>query len=410
MLAWVVDKINRAREEVSLPAVIHNTDADGWFSPQSAEELLAKENRKRALRQLWESSPFSRSVWETFWLTPAKELAVRLQQLPAAQSGSYAREGGMLDEALDVAVCAVRLSRGWMLPPGVAPEEQAEQSSAWCTAIFWAALLHNLSALNEMTAFHQDGSRWHSGLTAPSTCWRVRFTPATPETVLKATIVAHRLLPEQGLCWLSRWSEVTEKLLAYLSGNKTASGVIHAAVSEARQKCGLQSPVFTVALTLPIQMSGRLTNDSSSKFQNELAEVAETQKATIPQVSAEISEKSFWHWLVSSVADGRLTVNAQDSLAHIIKQHVFVQTPDCFYRYLATKPNAKMDKDDIQKNFEALNRHYSRNGKGIYTYRKYENENRDGRFIKIFGYMIPLTLIFTHGTIPNDSKWLSANK
>ncbi|MFV8761993.1 conjugal transfer nickase/helicase domain-containing protein [Yersinia enterocolitica] len=107
---------------------------------------------------------------------------------------------------------------------------------------------------------------------------------------------------------------------------------------------------------------------------------------------------------------GRLTVNAQDSLLHIIKQHVFVQTPDCFYRYLAIKPNAKIDKDDIQKNFEALNRHYSRNGKGIYIYRKYERENRDGRFIKVLYYIIPLTLIFINGFFPNDSKWLLANK
>lgn len=410
MLTWVADKLYLVKDKVSLAELKSSTDTDGWFSPQSAEDLLAKENRKRALRQLWEISPFSRSVWEVFWLIPLRELAIRVQKLPAAQSGPYAREGGMLDEALDVAVCAVRLSRGWILPPGVAPEEQAEQSSAWCTAIFWAALLHNLSVLNEMTAFHQDGSRWYSGLAAPSTCWRVRFTPTLPEIVPKAAMVAHRLLPEQGLCWLSRWSEVTEKLLAYLSGNKTASGVIHAAVSEARKKCGLQSSAFTVALTQPIQMSGRLTNNSSSKFQNELAEVTETQKATILQVNTEISEESFWNWLVSAVVGGRLTVNAQDSLVHIINQHVFVQTPDCFYRYLATKPNAKMDKDNIQKNFEALNRHHSRYGKGIYIYRKYESEKKDGRFIKIFGYMIPLTLIFTHGVFPYDSKWLSPNK
>ncbi|WP_391595527.1 TraI domain-containing protein [Yersinia aldovae] len=331
-------------------------------------------------------------------MTPIRELAIRVQQLPAAQSGPYAREGGMLDEALDVAVCAVRLSRGWMLPPGVTPEEQAEQSSAWRTAIFWAALLHNLSALDEMTAFHQDGSHWYSGLTAPSTCWRVRFTPTTPATVLKAAMAAYRLLPEQGLCWLSRWSEVTEKLLAYLSGNKAVSGVLHAAVSEARQKCGLQSPTFTMVSVPPILTSGGPTNNQPAKPQSEGA------------VNAQIPEEFFWHWLVASVVNGRLTVNAQDSLVHIIKQYAFVQTPDCFYRYLATETHSEIDKDDIQTNFEALNRHHSRNGKGIYIYRKYENEKKDGRFIKAFGYMIPLTLIFTHGVFPNDSKWLSPNK
>ncbi|EPZ8126192.1 TraI domain-containing protein [Yersinia enterocolitica] len=406
MLKWATDKLNLTRDKVLLAEVTRNTDIDGWFSPQSAEVLLSTENCKRALQQLWESCPFSRQVWEVFWLTPIRELTVRLQQLPAAQSGTYAREGGMLDEALDVAVCAVRLSRGWMLPQGAAPEEQAEQSSAWCTAIFWAALLHNLSVLDEMTAFHQDGSRWYFGLAAPSTYWRVRFTPATPEAALKAAIVAYRLLPDQGLCWLFRWPEVTERLLAYLSGNKSAGGTIHAAVSDARQKCALQSPEFTVVSAPAIQASG----STITKPQKESLEAIEVQETIIPRVNAEIPDESFWHWLVASLADGKLTVNAQDSLVHIIKQHVFVQTPDCFYRYLATKPNAESSKDDIQKNFEALNRHYNRNGKGIYIYRKYENERRDGRFIKMFGYKIPLTLIFTRGIVPADSLWLSPNK
>lgn len=399
MLKWVSGKFDRMSSEVQPDSTAHSVDPNGWFPFLNAESLLSVDNRKQALQQLWENSPLSRSVWEIFWLAPIRELAIRVQQLPAAQTGPYAREGGMLDEALDVAVCAVRLSRGWMLPPGVTPEEQAEQSSAWRTAIFWAALLHNLSALNEMAAFHQDGSPWYSGLTAPSTCWRVRFTPTTPETVLKAAMVAYRLLPEQGLCWLSRWSEVTEMLLAYLSGNKPASGVLHAAVSEARQKCGLQSSEFTV-------VSARHMPVSDSSANNNLSAKPQSEKA----VNTEIPEESFWHWLVSSVADGRLTVNAQDSLVHIIKQHVFVQTPDCFYRYLAAEPNSEIDKDDIQTNFETLNRHHSRNGKGIYIYRKYKNEKRDGRFIKIFGYMIPLTLIFTHVVPPNDSKWLSPNK
>ncbi|WP_261371796.1 conjugal transfer nickase/helicase domain-containing protein [Yersinia aldovae] len=187
--------------------------------------------------------------------------------------------------------------------------------------------------------------------------------------------------------------------MAYLSGNKAASGVLHAAVSEARQKCGLQSSEFTVVSARHIPVSDSPANNNlSAKLQSEGA------------VNTEIPEESFWHWLVASVADGRLTVNARDSLVHIIKQHVFVQTPDCFYRYLAAEPNSEIDKNDIQKNFEALNRHHSRNGKGIYIYRKYENEKKDGRFIKAFGYMIPLTLIFTHGIFPSDSKWLSPNK
>ena len=91
-------------------------------------------------------------------------------------------------------------------------------------------------------------------------------------------------------------------------------------------------------------------------------------------------------------------------------QYVFLQTPECFYRYRAEQENSEIKKDDLQKNFESLDRHYSRNGKGIYIYRKYENEKREGRYTKLSGYMIPLNFIFTNGLLPPDSPWLSPNK
>nr|UKE82784.1 TraI domain-containing protein [Pectobacterium sp. PL152] len=108
---------------------------DGWFTPQNADALLSTKERKRALQQLWDNSPFSQDVWDIYWLQTVRSLAVTVQQ-PLNNEDEYCRPGGFLDMALDVAVCAVRLSRGYMLPPGAQPEEQAAQSSAWTSAIF----------------------------------------------------------------------------------------------------------------------------------------------------------------------------------------------------------------------------------------------------------------------------------
>ncbi|AJJ25498.1 TraI domain-containing protein [Yersinia enterocolitica] len=398
MLKWVSGKFDQIRGAVQPASTAHGADLNGWFPFLNAESLLSVDNRKRALQQLWENSPFSRPVWEAFWLIPIRELAIRVQQLPAAQSGPYAREGGMLDKALDVAVCAVRLSRGWLLPPGAELEDQAIQSSAWNTAIFWAALLHDLGGMDDIAAFHQDGTRWYPGIAPPNGPWRFRFCNSGPDTPILGAIVGYRLLPEEGLRWLSHGPKVTNTLLVYLSGNQPDGDILHAAVNEARQKCGLQ-PLAAKVIPAPMAASSPVVTDEEKVHAGGLS-----------PVGGKMPGESFWNWLVASVADGRLTVNALDSLVHIIKQHVFVQTPDCFYRYLSAETNSEMDKDDIQKNFEALNRHHSCNGKGIYIYRKYENEKKDGRFIKVFGYMIPLTLIFTHGVSPNDSKWLSPNK
>jgi hypothetical protein len=120
--------------------------------------------------------------------------------------------------------------------------------------------------------------------------------------------------------------------------------------------------------------------------------------------------KHFWNWLVSSVKSGTLSVNTQDSLLHVMSQYVFVQTPDCFYRYLSDQEDKNKNKDDIQKNFGALNIHHSKNGKGIYIYRKYEREDREGRYDKMSGYMIPVNIIFTSSTSVLDSRWLSPNR
>ncbi|WJV63536.1 TraI domain-containing protein [Pectobacteriaceae bacterium C52] len=499
MLKWIAGKLHTLTVDMSpqVAVVSENLNTGGWFSPQNADALLSTRARKQALQQLWDNSPFSRQVWDAFWLEPVRRLAVRLQQLPAASTGPYAREGGMLDEALEVAVCAVRLSRGWMLPPGAPPEEQAAQSAAWCTAIFWAALLHDLGSLEQMAAFHEDGRRWYLGVEVPDAPWRVRFCDQTTNSVVRAATSAYRLLPCEGLRWVARWPQLMDALLVYLSGDKSAAAILHAAVSEAREKCGLfaqhtsllssvnsaaenpeslrqsalqasaehptdefvispivsaknndndsQSPngvpvslpgselVSAISqsepvdeivsgtdtpleggtpgelLTLLDKMTGAEPTDISGSASSVSLSPAE---ALLQPISDETftSGEHFWNWLIDSTEEGTLSVNAQDSLLHIMAQYVFIQTPDCFYRYLATRNNAEADKNEVQKTFEALNRHYSRNGKGIYIYRKYENDGREGRFTKMSGYMIPVAQVFKKGVVLSDSPWLAPNK
>ncbi len=492
MLKWVTGKLNLKRTtEVAIPVLPRSGARDG-FPLQSADELLATAGRQRALQQLWDNCPFSRPVWEGFWLTPVRALAVRLQQLPAAPTGPYAKKGGMLDEALEVAVCAVRLSRGRMLPPGAVPEEQAAQGGAWCSAVFWAALLHDVGALHKMAVFQEDGSRWYPQVAAPECPWSVSFSQGEGDPCAWGAMMAYRLLPEEGLRWLSRWPRVTDTLLIYLSGNKKASAILHAAVSEARLKCGLlpqdiipedvkksvktagtlpqnapdpssehalvkpvissiavisksytrsQSPDATPPV--PVRVSAIEQNVLANEAENETViarhnggnpgdwlTVLETGERTSSPENVMIPEtmafgpvaidaqagtsltpgEHFWQWLIAALAGGLVTVNAQDSLLHVMTQYVFLPSPACFYRYLSAQKNAETHKDVVQKSFEALNHHFTRNGKGLFIYRQYENEKRTGRYTKLSGYMIPLTLIFTHGSLPKDSPWLSPDK
>ncbi|MCV9879222.1 helicase/relaxase domain-containing protein [Brenneria izbisi] len=485
MLKWLRSKAGHGPETKPIPL----QQVDGWFNPQNADELLSTPERKRVLQQLWDNSPFSQEVWDVYWLQMVKSLAVTVQQLPLDNEEKYCRTGGFLDMALDVSVCAVRLSRGYMLPPGAQPEEQAAQSSAWASAIFWAALLHNMERLSGLKVVVQNGT-WIPGLSVPDAPWRVRFEANPCDAYARSAAVALRLIPSSGITWLARWPHILDLLLVYLSGRKTEAGILNAIVLNARGKCGINTNDITLPVAAelaistvtieqnppvihveqstvtptspPIDSHDNNYNDNqlekaqpvasalvSAIDQDDLSDSSlgtdESQihspatvdllsvldqqlTATVPVTSTtdvsitssnetnEVEEKPvpqeelFWEWLVNAVRDGSLTINNSDSLVHIMSQYVFLQTPDCFYRFVSICNDSSIDKDTLQKNFESLNRHYSRSGKGIYIYRKYENENKEGRYTKMSGYMIASELIFDKGACPPDSSWLSPNK
>ncbi len=128
--------------------------------------------------------------------------------------------------------------------------------------------------------------------------------------------------------------------------------------------------------------------------------------ATAAQESSNPGE-AFLTWLKSSVLDGTVSVNESDSFAHILAQFVFIVSPECFYKYLSLNTNESVDKSELQKSFETLGVHYSRNGKGLWHYHKYDTPDKSGRYTKMSGYMLSADIIYRKGTCPPDSVWLA---
>lgn len=134
------------------------------------------------------------------------------------------------------------------------------------------------------------------------------------------------------------------------------------------------------------------------------------------QFSGQVSGRAYnpgevyLEWLRDSVQDGTLSVNEKDSILHVLAQFVFLVSPGCFYRYTSSAGEEAVDKDKLQKSFESLNIHHSRNGKGLFHYHQYDSPDKSGRFTKVSGYMINADIIFKKGSCPSDSLWLSARK
>ncbi|MEH5573105.1 TraI domain-containing protein [Raoultella ornithinolytica] len=218
------------REEAGFRPVLHATG------------LLNTPERRKLIRMLRENCPFSEKIIESWWLEPLYMLVVRVQGTPAAWTGSFSHQGGFIDLSLNVAVRAVKLVRGMMLPPGATPEEQAEQSSAWVCAVYWAALFHHLGWLSGVEGATENGRPWYPGLAVPAGAWRIR--PAAGKRVsLNSVYMASRLLPESGVLWIQRWPALSEDLFVYLSGAKAESGILNSIISDALAGTGFEKKI-----------------------------------------------------------------------------------------------------------------------------------------------------------------------
>lgn len=241
-------------------------------------ELMATARRQKQIRMLRENSPLSGQVMSAWWITPLEQLAGRVQDVPACWEGAHSEPGGFIDLSLEVAVRAVRLTRGMMLPPGATPEAQSEQAPGWVCAVYWAALFHHLDWLTGVEGGTENGRVWYPGLSAPTAPWRIRPRSGDAATGFNAMYIASNLLPASGVLWLQRWPALAQSLFTYLSGAKAQSGILHSIISDARASCGLDvsgtaavpapsaTPAPAPVLTESRPESPRLSGDESNSL------------------------------------------------------------------------------------------------------------------------------------------------
>ncbi|MEG5901636.1 conjugal transfer nickase/helicase domain-containing protein [Enterobacter bugandensis] len=195
-----------------VPAVTESSDKlpvsvpAGYFSPARAEELVISALRQDALQKIRENNTLSAEVYQRFYLAPVHLLLERTQNVPAAPEGRWAYAGGFGDLSLRFTTYAVRLARGYMFPPGVAPEEQAAQGVIWQAVIFWAALCYHLPLLASIEGETTGGVSWQPGISVPDAPYRFRFRPSPPNVhgaSALASLAAGQLMPTDAINWLS---------------------------------------------------------------------------------------------------------------------------------------------------------------------------------------------------------------
>lgn len=424
----------------------------GYSQPMRASELLATTRRQQWLQSLWDYSSLPKDMYRHYYLAPLEHCVTLMQQFPLTESGPYARPGGMADYMLETVSYAARLSKSYMLPVGAPPEEQAAQSAAWNAVVVYAAMLPSLEYLCHLHVELENGKRWFPLLDVPSEPYRFRFAPEqSPERLQSfGAMLAWRIIPPEAIGWLSSWPEAIKTLSTYLTGFRAQSGVVNAIVSEAiRLTAGAPEsktlvapaaivPVPAESLQGDALLSGLTDNVPelvASYSEDEIllaadaalvlpdgqeeADDTDTLLAMMGFASADAADigeitlsaesndpgEVFWQWLVTGCRSGSLIPNKPDGRIHLVAGYVFLRTPGIFHQYL-TETNAPVeDKARLQKAFERLGHHRQDNGT-MYTCQLYQDEQREGRFQKLSGYLVPVSKIFTSGNSPGDNPLL----
>lgn len=430
----------------------------GYFLPMTASELLATTRRQQWLQSLWDYSSLPKDMYRQYYLAPLEHCVTLMQQFPLTESGPYSRPGGMADYMLETVSYAARLSKSYMLPVGAPPEEQAAQSAAWNAVVVYAAMLPALKYLCHLHVELENGKRWFPLLDAPPEPYRFRFEPEpSPERLQSfGAMLAWKIIPPEAINWLSSWPEAIRTLSTRLTGFRAQSGVVNAIVSEAiHLTVGTPEgePPAVPAMIIPVQaeplqgdvlLSGLAddvpalvasyseeeilpaaepapASDADLIFPDEQkgpddtdallammgfasADEAETGEIS-PSAESNAPGEAFWQWLVTGCRSGRLIPNKPDGRIHLVAGYVFLRAPGIFHQFL-TETNAPVeDKARLQKAFERLGNHRQDNGT-MYTCQLYQDEQREGRFQKLSGYLVPVSKIFTSDNNPGDNPLL----
>ncbi|HCL5072167.1 TPA: TraI domain-containing protein [Salmonella enterica] len=430
----------------------------GYFQPMTTSELLATTRRQQWLQSLWDYSSLPKDMYRQYYLAPLEHCVTLMQQFPLTESGPYARPGGMADYMLETVSYAARLSKSYMLPVGAPPEEQAAQNAAWNAVVVYAAMLPSLEYLCHLHIELESGKCWFPLLDAPPEPYRFRFVPEpSPERLQSfGAMLAWKVIPPEAIGWLSSWPEAIRTLSTYLTGFRAQSGVVNAIVSEAiRLTAGAPEgePPAVPAMIIPVQaeplqgdalLSGLAENvpDLVASYSEEeilpaaepapatdtdlifpdvqkdpddtdallammgfvSADAAETGEIT-PSVEQQDPGEAFWQWLVTGCRSGSLIPNKPGGRIHLVAGYVFLRAPGIFHQYLTETNAPGEDKARLQKAFERLGHHRQDNGT-MYTCQLYQNEQREGRFQKLSGYLVLASKIFPGDNNPGDNPLL----
>lgn len=231
---------------------------EGWHNPYFATKLLDSPLRQKLLSLIWQRVSMDRNRFERLYMKAIYQYVEIVQLLPASESHHHSYLGGMIDHGLEVINYALKLRQPYLLPIGGNPEDIPKQTEAWSAAVMYGALLHDIGkVVVDIEVEMNNGRTWYPWAENIQLPYRFSYRQKRDYSLhpSAAAVMIQRIIPEEGLIWLSTFPDLFPLFLNLCAGHHEKAGVL----AEIIQKADMSSVSNnlggdpTKALAKPVQ-------------------------------------------------------------------------------------------------------------------------------------------------------------
>ncbi|EIF42837.1 relaxase [gamma proteobacterium BDW918] len=222
----------------------------------AAQELLSEALYASKVSRVKRNCRATEAIWQKHYLSAIQRFAELVQGAPASENHHHSHHGGLLEHTLEALANGGLIAQGYMLPPGVEPEDMISGIDKWHFGVFVAILAHDLGKIvtDIEFVFRLNGGqfvKWHpwSGPMPIGAEYDYRYKPRLLNSTVgkslheKASIsLVPLLLTNEAINWMFSDTELVGQVLNTVSASSIGGG----AVAEILRKADMASVAGSV--------------------------------------------------------------------------------------------------------------------------------------------------------------------
>lgn len=341
---------------------------------QPGSELLAEHHaRVESIRSM---IGVPEQHWRLLYQPLFSTYAEYVQRMAPSEPPTHAEGVSLLQRALEVVDLALKVRRGYVLPPAKEPEIVANEQDVWTYAVVTAALLRDFGkGLYEQCfiTYRRDSmplgtwNAWVEPVTRTGCAYyrinRRHCDEWRSADAVTPLLVAH-VVPKDGLRWLGGHDDLLKDWIDAISGQVVGVSVIARIVREASDRAaGNTLPLDTRTAAPDGEACGRQSSGTTAQkplftWETSESDPAQTQpvhdriiddrdglssdpayRSTLPAADAEPPDpgEAFVEWLTNALTSGVLQVNTAKGSVHIVDSGLLLVSPAVFRAFAGEK-------------------------------------------------------------------------